>query len=379
MSIRTVIILKISPNSKALMPSLIDHLAALTNPRDRQSLDLALTTALMDLIQPKSVALYSVVNDAINLHWFPLIVMMSGGVTRVGDPLRADFRLLPPLQAFEHRQKCLESRLLVEREVACDEGGWTSCLPLFAPTWADEIGIVEIYSKHRLSESSQDIVARLLYVYRNMSSIFAVSEQDALTGLLNRKSFDDTFYKLLADSTSVSVDESMSGESDEKDVRSVLQLRRKEAGERFWLAMVDIDHFKRVNDGFGHQIGDEVLILVARSLKKSFRGSDRIYRFGGEEFVIILRAPDDETVVQIAERFRKQMEASKFPQVGSLTASMGVAEVLPGDSPSTVCEKADQALYYAKNNGRNQVCSHADLFNLGLLQKEVKVSDIDLF
>lgn len=143
--------------------------------------------------------------------------------------------------------------------------------------------------------------------------------------------------------------------------------------------MVDIDHFKRVNDGFGHQIGDEVLILVARSLKKSFRGSDRIYRFGGEEFVILLRSSDDAAVFQMVERFRMQMEASKFSLVGCLTASVGLAEVQASDSPTTACEKADQALYCAKNNGRNRVCSHADLVNIGLFKNESKVSDIDLF
>lgn len=74
-----------------------------------------------------------------------------------------------------------------------------------------------------------------------------------------------------------------------------------------------------------------------------------------------------------------QMEASKFPQVGCLTASVGLAEVQASDSPTTACEKADQALYCAKNNGRNRVCSHADLVNIGLFKNESKVSDIDLF
>ncbi len=361
------------------MPSLTDHLAGLTNPRDRESLDLALTNALMDLLQPLSVALYGVVSDAINPRWLPLTVQKSGCAVEVCDSLRLDVRLLPPLQEFTQRQQCLETRLLVELEVEEYAGAWGSCLPLFSISWTEETGVVEIYSNQRLTNKEQDSVARLLHVYRNMNSLFSVSERDALTGLLNRKSFDDTFYKLLGDSSSPTVDAPLSVEQGVIDVHSLVPMRRKESGERFWLAMVDIDHFKRVNDDFGHQIGDEVLILVARSLKKSFRGSDRIYRFGGEEFVILLRSSDDAAVFQMVERFRRQMEDSKFPQVGCLTASVGLAEVQVRDSPTTACEKADQALYYAKNNGRNRVCSHADLVNIGLFKNETKVSDIDLF
>ena len=143
--------------------------------------------------------------------------------------------------------------------------------------------------------------------------------------------------------------------------------------------MVDIDHFKLVNDTYGHLIGDEVLILVARLLKTSFRAYDRVYRFGGEEFLVVLRGADHDAAVAAVERFRANMAAYEFPQAGRITASVGVTEIVAGDSPAAACERADHAVYYAKHNGRNQVCSEADLVRRGLLKVDLKVGDIELF
>jgi GGDEF domain-containing protein len=175
-----------------------------------------------------------------------------------------DFRLLPALQDERQRQQCLEMHRRVEFESEEVAGHWVSCLPLLAASWIDEAGVIEFYSKQRLADESQDIVARLLHVYRNMVSLFSISERDALTGLLNRKSFDDTFYKLSKKVALLDVDKPLMGA---RAGHGLIPMRRIEPGQRFWLAMVDIDHFKRVNGNFGHQIGDEILILVARSLK----------------------------------------------------------------------------------------------------------------
>ncbi|MFZ3126409.1 MAG: GGDEF domain-containing protein, partial [Rhodoferax sp.] len=140
-----------------------------------------------------------------------------------------------------------------------------------------------------------------------------------------------------------------------------------------------IDHFKQVNDTYGHLIGDEVLLLVARILKSSFRVYDRIYRFGGEEFVVVLRCSGYEAAMAAAERFRSSMAAHEFPQVGHITASVGLTEIVAGDSPLAACERADQAVYYAKHHGRNQVCSDADLVRRGLLQAQPKTGEVELF
>ena len=142
---------------------------------------------------------------------------------------------------------------------------------------------------------------------------------------------------------------------------------------------VDCSHFKSVNDRFGHLIGDEVLILVSRIMKKSFRNSDRVFRFGGEEFLVALRCTDHAAAVASLERFRRNMENYEFPQAGRITASIGFTEIRNVDAPSAACERADQAVYFAKQNGRNRVCSESELVQQGLLNAEVKQGEVELF
>jgi diguanylate cyclase (GGDEF)-like protein len=125
--------------------------------------------------------------------------------------------------------------------------------------------------------------------------------------------------------------------------------------------VVDIDHFKRVNDSHGHLIGDEVLLLVAQLMRQTFRHGDRIYRFGGEEFVVLLRCPQAQSARVAFERLRLRIGAHDFPQVGQLTVSIGYTAVDADDTPSAAFERADLAVYEAKNAGRNRTVAHADL------------------
>jgi diguanylate cyclase (GGDEF)-like protein len=356
------------------MLDLVDHVAALTEHRDRESLDNGLAQTFMLLFKPLKVAIFGVISDAKDQRWLPLSVMSPDKPAENFNPLHADFRLLEPLQDVPYRWQCLASHALVEAQSSVQAGAWITCLPLSLESGVEEGGVVEILTHGKLSPQDQEAARRVLRVYRNMQSMFAYSERDALTGLLNRKSFDDTFYKAFRDAPVV--DDAISGQA---SGIGAIPKRRMEAGEVFWLAMLDVDHFKQVNDKFGHQIGDEVLILVARILKSTFRGYDRIYRFGGEEFVILLRCPDHASAVHAVERFRVAMEKYSFPQVGCITASVGLSEIQVSDTPGAVCERADQAVYFAKRNGRNRVCSYTDLEQQGLLQAEVKAGGVELF
>ncbi|HEX6364379.1 MAG TPA: GGDEF domain-containing protein, partial [Albitalea sp.] len=155
--------------------------------------------------------------------------------------------------------------------------------------------------------------------------------------------------------------------------------RHAGVGRRWWLGMIDIDHFKLVNDGFGHLIGDEVLLLLSRLMRSSFRFHDRLYRFGGEEFVVLMRCDTDEDARGAFERLRLNTLAYAFPQVGHISVSVGFTEVRAGDSPSAAIERADQAVYYAKSHGRNQVQSHADLAARGEVDVSTKIGDVELF
>ena len=145
-----------------------------------------------------------------------------------------------------------------------------------------------------------------------------------------------------------------------------------------WLAVVDIDHFKLVNDRFGHLYGDEVLILIANILRSSFRSHDRIFRFGGEEFVVLLRSTTLSTAHRVFNRFRLAVQEYHFPQVGQVTVSLGFVSTNRG-SPVEILGQADQALYYAKEHGRNQVCFYDDLVASGQLAAKVANDDVELF
>jgi diguanylate cyclase len=160
---------------------------------------------------------------------------------------------------------------------------------------------------------------------------------DALTGLPNRRAFDERINR----SHSLFVH----GEPP------------------YVVAILDIDHFKKFNDEYGHATGDEVLKLVAGILRRSLRGADHVARFGGEEFIILLPRSTGHKAKSVVDRHRKLIEQHSLTlnvqQLG-VTVSAGVSEVRPGDTIFSVLARADEALYAAKNAGRNQTCLEDD-------------------
>ena len=129
-------------------------------------------------------------------------------------------------------------------------------------------------------------------------------------------------------------------------------------GNTLSLAMLDLDHFKRINDNYGHLAGDKVLKIIATVLRKRLRGSDFIARFGGEEFVLLLPATPPAVGAKLLETLRASIEACPFHFKGervTITVSMGLAAFRPGEHSDLVLKRADQALYRAKHAGRNRV------------------------
>ena len=127
------------------------------------------------------------------------------------------------------------------------------------------------------------------------------------------------------------------------------------------LVMGDIDHFKSINDTFGHQIGDEILKMFAKLLSSNVKGRDTVARFGGEEFAIILPETGLRDAKQLTEGIRSQLEAKKLAlnnsgePIGKITASFGVAQLGEGDDADKLVQRADARLYEAKCAGRNRV------------------------
>ncbi|WP_200176276.1 diguanylate cyclase [Ectothiorhodospira shaposhnikovii] len=136
-------------------------------------------------------------------------------------------------------------------------------------------------------------------------------------------------------------------------------LRAQRSGRPYSLALFDIDHFKRINDTCGHVVGDQVLREVADLMARKGRGSDRLGRWGGEEFMMLFHDSDVQAAMEATERIRADVAAHAFSHGEQVTISAGVAQWRPGETLVQLMERADKALYRAKDEGRNRVCRDA--------------------
>jgi diguanylate cyclase (GGDEF)-like protein len=343
------------------MSELVDHLAELTGFRDRELLDVTLVGALRDLLKPRAVAIYRSVGEAGNERWMTRARLAADDVVATADPAWVDLDSLPLRSVDPARLDAFHRQVIVQ------VGGPVHRTLFPVATDRETIGVMEFETDAALNERDQRLVLSILRIYRNFQGLLDYSERDTLTGLLNRKTFDDGFMKAVADPYTAQP----GGEAEGR--------RSGRVASSYWLGVIDIDHFKHVNDNHGHLMGDEVLLLLSRLMRNSFRFHDRLYRFGGEEFVVLMRCAGGDAAALAFERMRNNVEQYAFPQVGRVTVSIGLTELRPGDSPSGAFERADKAVYYAKAHGRNQVRNHAELVAAGELVEQAKVGDVELF
>ena len=186
----------------------------------------------------------------------------------------------------------------------------------------------------------EHLLVPLLYPLRNglrYHAAVATAFHDPLTGVSNRAAMEEALPREV-----------------ELGLRHVMSLS---------MLIVDLDHFKKINDGYGHAAGDSVLRSAAKTMQRALRTSDQIFRFGGEEFVILLPATDIDGAHIVAERIRKSMEETTTPCDGKhirVTASIGVAQLKDNDNQHLLFDKADKAVYRAKALGRNQVMRYEE-------------------
>jgi diguanylate cyclase (GGDEF)-like protein len=231
-------------------------------------------------------------------------------------------------------RQCLESGQLV---LEAEEGRFHALAPLQADR--EIVGVVRISSlleenvvareeRTRLLERQLPEFSKFLALALKTPDLYTRAVQDGLTGLWTKRHFMT-------------------------QARDQIEAARR-YGEPLALIMVDVDHFKKVNDTHGHQAGDQVLKGVAEILRKRVRGG-MAFRYGGEEMAVLLPKSDAAAALQVAERLRSSIDARKVGGV-KVTASFGVAE-LEGSTPGweALVERADQALYRAKESGRNRV------------------------
>jgi diguanylate cyclase (GGDEF)-like protein len=305
-----------------------------------------------------------IVADSINLYEIRTLKQLSMDhpqvfLVRVGYEDRFEDALPEPMLLQDQPQyiEAKDSDQIVIRQISDDaDPTYRSIFPISGAKSVN--GFLTVESK-QLSQQNQELVSIFIGFYRNYLALLNDNQRDHLSGLLNRKSFDDKMMQII-----ISL-----GEGNKRDVDKV----------QYCLALFDIDRFKRVNDTFGHLVGDEVLLHFSQCMTETFREYDLLFRVGGEEFVAVLRNVSMELAQLIMERFRKVVEAHYFPQVGNVTVSIGATFINPSDLSVTIMDRADKALYYAKENGRNQTVFYEHLIEAGKLQATTMNTDVDLF
>jgi diguanylate cyclase (GGDEF)-like protein len=344
------------------MSRVVEHLAELTGFRDRDLLDGTLAGALHDLLRPDSVAIFRTVGEPGRQHWITRARMGRDDTAADAEPLWTEIESLPALEAKPEHARCLAGEGAIEVPGSTASALTTTLFPINAER--EVIGVLEVQSAQPLEANELRFVSSVLRVYRNFQSLLDYSERDTLTGLLNRKTFDECFLR-------VAVPGSVPA--------APAPTRRTSPLTCACLAVIDIDHFKRVNDTYGHLIGDEVLLLLSRLMRGSFRHHDQLFRFGGEEFVVLMRCATLADAGAAFERLRASVERYVFPRVGQISVSIGYTELHASDTPTGCFERADKAVYFVKQNGRNQVHDHAALVAAGHLQNESLAGDVELF
>lgn len=221
-----------------------------------------------------------------------------------------------------------------------------------------------------LPQSARDVIKALVRLYRNFMALIHESETDPLTGLYNRRTLEVSLRAVVREANDLSRNHRRSDGADQ---------RHGGARQSAFLAVIDIDRFKRINDTLGHVFGDEVIILVARLMREMFRDEDALFRYGGEEFVVVLLAENLAGAQAALERFRTQVAAHRFPQLDQVTVSIGFVEIRDNDVVSGVVGKADKALYHSKTTGRNRTTAYADLLAAGTVVEAEVYGDVDLF
>ena len=342
------------------MDSLLKHMVDMTAHRDHAMLDISVISAVQELAGAAQTRVLTLALVRGELFVRARAMIRGGGTARMVEPANAGGHG-KPVSRFPALAACLSGH-----EASADEAGPDGSHTLWLPIWAGDTidTCLEIVSPTPFTNATMQVIGGIVSVYRNFQNLLDYSERDSLTGLLNRKTFEDQLAKILQASP-----------DQEGQIRPEEQERRHHSEiEKQWLAVVDVDHFKLVNDKFGHLYGDEVLLLIANLMKSSFRTQDRVFRFGGEEFVILLRSTTQANAHKIIDRFRGYVEKQHFPQVGTVTVSVGFVSISAHEAPVVILGRADQALYYAKSHGRNLACHYDELVEAGLLQT-VEVND----
>lgn len=336
----------------------------ITRQRDIDSLEYSLVSTLAEFVPAYEITLYKIprVNPAETIEE---IVKLS--ISENNGQKNYEWSNNKQIVTInKHVRQCLKSECLVNSGSADEDIHW------FYPLMLDHkvIGVLEL-SSHKNLTPWQPMIEALVNIYNNYLTILNESERDKLTGLLNRRTFDFKLDKLL--------EEQRQAQATYNTAQREPEQRHFEPKSSAWLAMIDIDNFKRINDTHGHLFGDEVILMLSQKMQNFFRDTDLLFRFGGEEFVVILEPTLPDMAKQTFERFAQVVANHEFPQVGKTTVSLGYARIMENDYPHAILDRADKALYYAKESGKNSVFCFDELVANGLLSARHDPNSIVFF
>lgn len=333
-----------SPRQSEITHEVIESVAQLTEQRDELTLLRKLQASILEMLPSVQVCMVCLVPGPQGGHWIlDAACTLPEPMFPVSDSLVAEAAGLDPD--------------VPARQVS--HGGWNYLVSGLDLAEGRRKAIV--LRQAEWAPADLRIAQGMLKIYVNFARMLFDSERDTLTGLYNRKKLEQKLGELLAG-------------------RIKGRNRKRDQETDDYLAVLDLDHFKRINDNYGHLIGDEVLLVFAGLVRNALRDMDWVFRYGGEEFVVLIKDVSPATIVAILDRIRTRIENHAFPQVGQVTVSIGYTAIGDQELPPYVFEEADRALYYAKENGRNQVCDYGDLVSSGKLEPEERHSgSVELF
>jgi diguanylate cyclase (GGDEF)-like protein len=303
-----------------------DHQAALhaavklTSQRDQESLAGVLVEALTTLTGATNISVY---------HLGGELGRLSAKVLASSNPHQPAGSHLTPLESRRSLKTCIDTKQKVVHEQ-------NERLKIIHPVLEQGIVVGMLTQEYpQQTHVPEALIQALLSIYSNQHSLLNHQQRDGLTGLFNRSALQNWLNKAL-------------GEKSREN-------RRLADATLGCFALFDIDFFKRINDSRGHLYGDEVLLTFADLMRESFRFNDLLFRYGGEEFAAILNDTELDDALSVLERFRSAVSQYRFTQLNQVTVTIGVARITPRLDPAVLIERADKALYYGKQHGRNQV------------------------
>ncbi|MGI2258105.1 GGDEF domain-containing protein [Shewanella sp. GXUN23E] len=252
-------------------------------------------------------------------------------------------------------QACARSGELVSEQ---HEEGVLTALPIMVN--GITVKVLLLQSLMPMSSHQLVLLNGFARIYENFLNVMLDMETDSLTGLLNKKAYYSQVLAVLEDDN---------------------QSYCEQSGEPkyFWLVIFDVDKFKKINDTFGHLYGDEILLLVANTMIQVFDEKDLLFRFGGDEFVVLLAPRTKQQARAILKQFQEQIAVIRNDKLWPVRCSMGGVNASGAENPTDLLVQADRALYHVKEHGRGEIAFYCDLLEQGIVATEHFEDDIELF